>query len=59
MIIFRATEPTNLKGNNFIKAAVLLTVGLFLLSAPTPDSRIVVEMSSNLISIAKNPAMEP
>ena len=59
MIIYRTTEPTPLKGNAFIKAAVLLTIGLFLISAPTPDARVVEEMTSNLIAIAKNPAIEP
>jgi hypothetical protein len=59
MIIFRATEPTDLKGNTFIKAAVLLTIGLFLISAPAPDAGVIEEMTSNLIAIAKNPAMEP
>ena len=59
MIITRATEPTSLRGNAFIKAAVILTIGLFLISAPAPDARVVEEITSNLITIAKNPAMEP
>ena len=59
MIIYRVSEPSSLRGNAFIKAAVILTIGLFLISAPAPDSRVVEEITSNLIVIAKNPAMEP
>ena len=39
----------DLKGNSFIKAAMLLTIGFFLISAPAPDASIVAEMTSNLI----------
>jgi len=59
MIIQRTSQTTSLRGNAFVKAAVLLTVGLFLVSAPAPDSRVLEEMTSNLISISKNPAFEP
>jgi len=59
MIIQRTSQITSLRGNAFVKAAVLLTVGLFLVSAPAPDSRVLEEMTSNLISISKNPAFEP
>ena len=59
MIISRVTEPTSLRGNAFIKAAVILTIGLFLISAPAPDARVVQEITSNLIAMAKNPAIEP
>lgn len=59
MIIQATSQSTSLRGNAFIKAALLLTIGLFLISAPAPDSRVIEEMTSNLIMVAKNPAMEP
>jgi hypothetical protein len=59
MIVQRTSQTTSLRGNAFIKAAVLLTVGVFLISAPAPDPRILEEMTSQLISISKNPAFEP
>jgi hypothetical protein len=59
MIVQQTSRTTSLRGNAFIKAAVLLTVGLFLVSAPAPDSRILEEMTSHLISISKNPALGP
>jgi hypothetical protein len=43
----------------FLKSAVLLTIAVFLISAPAPDSSIIEELTSNLISITKNPALEP
>jgi len=59
MIIYRTAQPASLRGNAFVKATVLLTIGLFLISAPTPDPRVVAEMTSNLILISNNPALEP
>lgn len=59
MIIHRTSQPTSLRGNAFIKAALLLTIGLFMISAPAPDARVLEEMTSNLLVIAKNPVMEP
>ena len=40
----------DLKGKSFIKAATLLTIGFFLVSAPAPDASIIAEMTSNLIA---------
>ena len=57
MIIHRTTQPQSLRGNSFLKAAILLTIGFFLISAPTPDSVDIADMTSNLIVIAKNPAL--
>ncbi len=59
MIIHRTSQPTSLRGNAFIKAALLLTIGLFLISAPALDARVLEEMTSSLLVIAKNPVMEP
>jgi hypothetical protein len=59
MIFNETTQPQSLRDNNFLKAAVLLTIGFFLISAPTPDSRVITEMTSNLIVLAKNPAIGP
>jgi hypothetical protein len=59
MIIYNTTQPQSLRDNNFLKAAVLLTIAFFLISAPTPDSNVITDMTSNLIVIAKNPALEP
>lgn len=59
MIIHRTSQPTSLRGNAFIKAALLLTIGLFMISAPAPDARVLEEMTSSLLVIAKNPVMEP
>jgi hypothetical protein len=59
MNIYETTQPQSLRDNNFLKAAVLLTIGFFLISAPTPDSRVFTEMTSNLIVHAENPAIEP
>ena len=50
-------QAQNLRGGNFIKAAVLLTTAIFLISAPTPDPAAIADMTSNLIVIAKNPAL--
>ncbi len=58
MIIYKTTQPESLRDNSLLKAAVLLTVAVFLVSAPAPDSRVIAEMTSNLIVIAKNPAIE-
>jgi len=59
MIIYQTTQASSLRGNAFIKAAVLLTIGLFLISAPAPGSGFLEDMTSNLISISKNPTLEP
>ena len=59
MIIYSTTQPHSLRGNNFLKAAVLLTITFFLISAPAPDSNAITDMTSNLIVVAKNPALEP
>jgi hypothetical protein len=59
MIIYETTQPQSLRGNSFLKAAVLLTIAFFLVSAPAPDSSVIAEMTSNLIVVAKNPAIEP
>jgi hypothetical protein len=59
MIIQPTSQSTSLRGNAFIKAALLLTIGLFLISAPAPEAGVIEEMTSNLLVIAKNPVMEP
>jgi len=50
-------QAQSLRGERFIKAAVLLTVAIFLISAPAPDPSAIADMTSNLIVIAKNPAL--
>ena len=50
-------QAQSLRGKSFIKAAVLLTVAIFLISAPAPDPATIADMTSNLIVIAKNPAL--
>lgn len=50
-------QAQSLRGKSFLKAAVLLTVAVFLISAPTPDPSTIADMASNLIAIAKNPAL--
>ena len=45
----KTIQPQSLKGNNYIKATVLLTVCFFLISAPTPDARVIADITSNLI----------
>ena len=50
-------QSQSLRGRNFIKAAVLLTIAIFLISAPTPDPAAIADMTSNLIVIAKIPAL--
>ncbi len=50
-------QAASLRGKSFIKAAVLLTIALFLISAPAPDPAAIADMTSNLIVIAKNPAL--
>ena len=50
-------QAQSLRGKRFIKAAVLLTVAVFLISAPAPDPSAIADMTSNLIVIAKNPAL--
>lgn len=59
MITEQTNDTPDLKGQSFIKAAVLLTIAVFLISAPAPDARVVEDMTNNLIVMAKNPVMEP
>ena len=46
-----------LRDKSFIKTAVLLTIAIFLISAPAPGPATIAEMTSNLIMIAKNPLL--
>ena len=57
MNIYDNIQTQSLQGRNFIKAAVLLTIAIFLISAPTPDPAAIADMTSNLIVIAKNPVL--
>ena len=57
MNISEDIQAQSLRGKRFIKAAVLLTVAAFLISAPAPDPSAIADMTSNLIVIAKNPAL--
>ena len=50
-------QAASLRGKSFIKGAMLLTIALFLISAPAPDPAAIADMTSNLIVIAKNPAL--
>jgi len=50
-------QPQSLRGKRFTKAAVLLTIAVFLISAPAPDPAAIADMTSNLIVTAKNPAL--
>jgi len=50
-------QAQSLRGKSFIKAAVLLTIAVFLISAPAPDPSAIADMTPNLIVIAKNPAL--
>ena len=57
MNIYKTSQPQNLRDNSFLKASVLLTIGFFLISAPTPDPGAIADLISNLIVLAKNPAL--
>ena len=50
-------QPSNPREKSFIKSALLLTIALFLISAPTPDPSAIADMTSNLIVIAKSPVL--
>lgn len=50
-------QAQSLRDNGFLKAAVLLTIAVFLISAPTPDPSTIADMTSNLLVIAKNPVL--
>ena len=52
-------QTQSLRGRNLVKAAVLLSLGLFLISAPAPDPAAIADMTSNLIVLAKNPVFTP
>ena len=52
-----STQPQSLLGKSFIKSAVLLTIAVFLISAPAPDPAAIADMTANLIVIAKSPAL--
>ena len=54
MNIDKSIQAQSLKGNNYIKATVLLTVCFFLISAPTPDARVMSDITSNLIVSVEN-----
>lgn len=41
-----------------MKSVVLLTIALFLISAPAPDSRDVAEMTANFIVPAQEPGLQ-
>jgi len=45
----KTIHAPSVRGNAFIKATVLLTVCFFLISAPTPDARVISEITSDLI----------
>jgi len=53
----KTRQDQNLTGKAFLKATVLLAIGVFLIMAPAPDSRIIEEITSNLIVIAQNTAL--
>ena len=57
MNISENIQPQSLRGKRFIKATVLLTIAVFLISAPAPDPAAIADMTSNLIVIAKNPVL--
>jgi len=57
MDINENTQPQILRDKSFIKSAVLLTITIFLISAPTPDPSTIADITSNLIVIAKNPVL--
>ena len=50
-------QAQSLRGKSLFKAAVLLTIAVFLISAPSPDPSAIADMTSNLLVIAKNPAL--
>ena len=50
-------QPQSLLGKSFIKSAVLLMIAVFLISAPAPDPAAIADMTSNLLVIAKSPAL--
>lgn len=58
MKIANISQTTNHNGKGFIKSAVILTIGVFLISAPAPDAQFVSEMTSNLIVTTQNLAAE-
>ena len=41
-----------------MKSVVLLTIALFLISAPAPDSRDVAEMTANFIVPTQEPGLQ-
>ena len=59
MIIYKTAQPKSHKGNSFLKAAIVLTIAVFLIIAPALDSSVFADMTSNFIVVAKNPALEP
>ena len=54
----QASQPERLKGNSFLKAITLITIGLFLISAPAPDARIISDITHSLIVSAGEQADE-
>lgn len=51
-------QSLKFKGNSLVKAAVLLTISFFMISAPAPDSGVVAEMTSDLIIVANSAVFE-
>lgn len=59
MIIYKTTQPHSLIDSDSLKVIMLMTIALFLICAPVPDSSVISEMTSNFIVVAMNPALEP
>ena len=51
-------QAFSLKGNNYIKATVLLTVRFFLIGAPAPDANLMADITSNFIMSVETHASE-
>ena len=58
MIITKKSQNERMNGKSTLKSAVLLTIGVFLLSAPPPDASLVSDITENLIVATESPASE-
>ncbi len=54
----QAIQVLSLKGKNHVKAAVLLTVCFFLISAPAPDANVIADITSDMIPNTQTHASE-
>ena len=50
MNIDKVFSTLELKGHTYIKAVALLTICVFLITAPAPEANVLAQLTSNLVA---------